>query len=128
MKRGTRLVVLPVVVILALGAAGCCKEGGCRSGGDNRGGDVFMPSPAAHIRYVATTGRDNGTCTVQTSPCLTIQYALTQSVNTDIIEIDRGSYRGNIKIDHNDITIRGAGSNLTAVLGTIERRGTSTFR
>lgn len=41
-------------------------------------------------------------------------------MNTDIIEIDRGSYMGNVKIDRNDITIRGAGSNLTAVLGTIE--------
>lgn len=121
MKRRTRLVVLPVVVMVAVGAGGCCRsDSQCGRGRDNSGGDVFMPSPAANIRYVATTGRDNGTCTVQTSPCLTIQYALTQSVNTDIIEIDRGSYTGNVKIDHNDITIRGAGSNLTAVVGTIE--------
>lgn len=65
-KRRTRLIVLPVVVMLPLCATGCCKDD-CGSGRDNSGGDVFMPSPAANIRYVATTGRDNGTCTTQTS-------------------------------------------------------------
>ncbi len=43
-------------------------------------------------RYVATTGSDTTDCSVQTNPCLTIAYAITQSNPYDTVHVAPGRY------------------------------------
>lgn len=47
----------------------------------------------ADIHYVSTTGTDSGTCT-EGSPCLTIQYGLSQMAGGDTLSIADGTYSG----------------------------------
>lgn len=46
----------------------------------------------AAVRYVATTGSDTGNCTLSSSPCRTIQYAINQSSSDDTILVAQGTY------------------------------------
>ncbi len=55
--------------------------------------------PAAHaqsgfVRYVAPTGADGGGCTDPTSPCRTVQYAVNQAGDGDVIKGAAGVYTG----------------------------------
>ncbi|HET6631115.1 MAG TPA: MBG domain-containing protein [Rhodanobacteraceae bacterium] len=43
-------------------------------------------------RWVATTGSDSGDCSVETSPCATIAYALTQAGTNATVHVASGSY------------------------------------
>ncbi len=66
-------------------------------------------------RYVAPNGADSGSCAVQTSPCQTIAYALTQA-NGDTVHIAAGTYLENITIDKS-VTLQGAGQGMTIIDG-----------
>lgn len=65
-------------------------------------------------RYVATTGTDTGDCSA--GNCLTINYAIGQAVDGDVIEVAAGTYNESILINKS-ITLRGvfAGVNATDV-------------
>ncbi len=45
-------------------------------------------------RFVSTTGTDTGSCTSSGSPCLTLNYAYTKSVQGDTIQMACGTYVG----------------------------------
>ncbi|MBE2240496.1 MAG: hypothetical protein IAE81_22095, partial [Caldilineaceae bacterium] len=49
-------------------------------------------APAATSRYVAQTGVDSGACINSAAPCATIQYALDQAGEGDVIVIAAGVY------------------------------------
>ncbi len=49
-------------------------------------------APESTIRYVAPTGSDSGDCTVVTSPCRTVQYAVDQAAEGDEIRVATGTY------------------------------------
>ncbi|MFN0094214.1 MAG: choice-of-anchor Q domain-containing protein [Dehalococcoidia bacterium] len=49
---------------------------------------------AATDRYVATTGVNAGDCSNPAAPCLTIVYAISQSVDGDTIHLAAGTYTG----------------------------------
>ena len=49
-------------------------------------------SSAGTDRYVSTTGSDTGDCSSPGSPCLTITYAISQSVAGDAIHVAAGTY------------------------------------
>jgi hypothetical protein len=52
------------------------------------------PAKAA-VRYIAPTGSDTASCTSPTSPCRTLQYAITQSAASgDEIRLAGGTYSG----------------------------------
>jgi len=77
---------------------------------------LVTAAPAAAVattRYVATTGADTGTCTV--NPCLTLQYAIGQSTATDTIDIAAGAYvvNGLVSVDK-QLTVKGAQSGVDA--------------
>ncbi|MAP80991.1 MAG: hypothetical protein CL526_07865 [Aequorivita sp.] len=59
-------------------------------------------------RYVDETGADVGDCTNPSSPCATINYAMDEAANGDIIEIASGVYTETLRISK-DLTLRGAG-------------------
>ena len=63
-------------------------------------------APAGAYRYVAPTGEDNGKCTTYAPPCRTIQYALEQARDGDIVLIAEGTYPGTVTIDK-DVTLDG---------------------
>ncbi len=50
--------------------------------------------PGTPNRFVSTTGTDTGTCSSAGSPCLTLNYAYTKSVQGDIIQMACGTYPG----------------------------------
>jgi hypothetical protein len=52
---------------------------------------------AATVRHVATTGADVGDCSVD--PCLTIGYAISQSVSGDTIDVAAGTYAEHVVVD-----------------------------
>jgi subtilase family serine protease len=58
----------------------------------------LVPLAAAADRYVATTGTNSGDCSSVSSPCLTISYAITQSVSADTINVATGTYIGDLVI------------------------------
>lgn len=109
--------------------AACCAilfaalSSGCDSG-TGPSGDI----PPTVYRYVAESGTDRGDCLTQTSPCRTIQYALNQgtSSTSDSISVETGSYIGDLTVTltvRKFVSIRGAGSALTALVGTIRKVG-----
>jgi len=67
-----------------------------------------MDAQSSTIRYVAVTGVDSGTCPI-TSPCRTIQFALTKASSNNEIRIAASGvtpYQGTVIISKN-ITLRG---------------------
>jgi len=75
-----------------------------------------VPVFAANDRYVAPAGVDTGNCTNNLSPCLTIAYAVGQSVAGDTIHLAAGTYTGagnqHITLDKS-LTLLGAGPAMT---------------
>src|SRR5581483_7970451 len=67
-------------------------------------------------RFVSPSGSDTGTCTSNTTPCKTIAYALTQSVDTDTINLAAGTYVGTVTITK-AVTIQGAGAGVSILNG-----------
>ncbi len=60
----------------------------------------FQVARAATNRYVdGNIGVDFGDCSNNLSPCLTISYAVSQSIAGDTIYVAAGTYGGNISID-----------------------------
>jgi parallel beta-helix repeat protein len=57
---------------------------------------VIAPVSAAN-RYVARQGIDSGNCS--TSPCHTIQYAVTQAASGDTVSVATGTYAETVTID-----------------------------
>ncbi|MBI5934472.1 MAG: M4 family metallopeptidase [Chloroflexi bacterium] len=57
---------------------------------------ISAPNPGDIDRFVSPTGVDAGTCSVETSPCLSITYAISQVVNFgvdgEIIAVAEGVY------------------------------------
>jgi len=70
---------------------------------------------AAAPRYVATTGSDSTDCSVQATPCHTIQYAITQSISGDTINVAAGTYTEQINIDKS-LTLSGSGYTTTHIV------------
>ena len=68
-------------------------------------------------RFVATTGYDDSDCSDSSDPCLTLGYAISQSVGGDIINIAAGTYTPvNVTISK-ALTIQGAGMHSTILDG-----------
>lgn len=88
---------------------------------------LFSQSVAAiggPVRYVATSGSDTSNdCLTETSPCLTINYAIGQAAAGDTVSVAAGTYSANeflVLANKAGITVQGAGVdqtilNLTAV-------------
>jgi cysteine-rich repeat protein len=73
---------------------------------------MLFSAPAFAVvtdRYVATGGSDTGDCSDSNSPCLTIQYAIGQSVAGDTVNVAAGTYAGNLVIPVDDLSLIGAG-------------------
>ena len=64
-------------------------------------------------RYVATTGADSGDCTSSASPCLTINYAVSQAVAGDIIHVAAGTYPEVVTVDKS-LVFEGANAGVSA--------------
>lgn len=74
-------------------------------------------SPATTNRYVAPTGVNSGVCTSIAAPCATIQYALDQAGDGDVIVIAAGVYTENLQIARS-VTLRGEDAATTIVDGS----------
>ena len=73
--------------------------------------EAFAPS----TRFVAIAGTDNSDCSNVASPCATINYAISQAVAGNTIEIAAGTYtEAGITVDK-DLTFTGAGATVTIV-------------
>lgn len=74
-----------------------------------------MPALAVSAtRYVATTGSDAANdCTVQNSPCATIQYAVDQADALDTVSVAAGIFHESVRI-RKSLTLTGAGSSGTS--------------
>ena len=75
----------------------------------------------AATRFVSNSGSDVGDCTTSGTPCQTIQYALEQAVDADLIQIAAGTYNENVEIPvgvfTSALTFTGAGPDQTIVDG-----------
>ncbi len=78
-------------------------------------------APAATNRYVAPTGADSGACISIAAPCATIQYALDQAADGDVIVIAAGIYTENLQIAKS-VTLHGADAATTVVDGSAQPR------
>jgi len=76
-------------------------------------------APAATSRYVAPGGADSGGCTSIDAPCATIQYALDQAADGDVIMIAAGVYTENLQIVRS-VTLQGADAATTVVDGSAQ--------
>jgi predicted outer membrane repeat protein len=65
--------------------------------------------------YVAKTGLNTGNCLVD--PCLTITYAMTQTMSGDRIHIAAGIYAENLILLNKNLSFYGAGMNATILDG-----------
>jgi len=55
---------------------------------------LFSQAVMADTHYVATNGDDSGDCTSEITPCLTLNYGISQMNGGDILEIGDGVYSG----------------------------------
>jgi len=78
---------------------------------------VFASTPEAHAasiaRYVATTGTNAGDCSNPASPCLTVQYAVTNAVASDVINVAAGTYTESVVVNK-ALTLKGAQADVDA--------------
>lgn len=80
---------------------------------------VVSATPAATSRHVAPTGVDSGACTNSAAPCATIQYALDQAGEGDVIVIAAGVYVENLNIARS-VTLHGEDAATTIVDGSAQ--------
>jgi len=81
-------------------------------------GNLLLISGAAlhRTRYVATNGTDGvNTCTNPAAPCATLQHALDEAFNADVIEVAVGAYTEPDIVVSNHLTIQGQGMESTIV-------------
>lgn len=73
-----------------------------------------MPAWAQQTRYVAVEGNDAGnTCLDAAAPCASVGRALAVAEAGDVIEVGAGTfYEGDLTL-HTDVTLRGAGADVT---------------
>lgn len=75
---------------------------------------VASPVSAAGVdHYVSTTGTDTGNCQNIASPCLTINYAISQADTGDIINVASGTYDENVVVTKS-LEFRGANAGISA--------------
>lgn len=75
---------------------------------------VASPASAAGVdHYVSTTGTDSGNCQNIASPCLTINYAVSQAGDDDIINVAAGTYAEDVVITKS-LVFRGANVGISA--------------
>jgi len=65
---------------------------------------------SAAPRYVATTGSDSTDCSNSLTPCQTIQYAITQSISGDTVNVAAGTYDGFRIEGKNNLIVQGLGN------------------
>ncbi|MFO0694362.1 MAG: right-handed parallel beta-helix repeat-containing protein [Polyangiales bacterium] len=89
------------------------RTASCECSG-NRLEDSSGACPAAPAtRYVATTGSDTGDCSASSSPCLTINYAVTKASAGDVIQVASGTYAEMVVVDKS-LVFRGANAGVSA--------------
>jgi hypothetical protein len=68
-------------------------------------------SALAAERYVKKTGSNaSNTCLVESAPCLTVQHAVNNSANGDVINVGPGEYVEQVSAAAVNVVIRGAGA------------------
>ncbi len=68
---------------------------------------------ASTVRHVATTGADSGDCSSAASPCLTINYAVTQATAGDTVQVAAGTYPELVTVDRS-LVFEGANAGISA--------------
>lgn len=81
---------------------------------------IFLSqSILADTHYVSTTGSNDSECTLQSSPCLTINYGISKMIGGDILEIGDGTYSGTENnLDKNSNIPNGTDGNYTKIKAT----------
>jgi predicted outer membrane repeat protein len=103
-----------LVLFLVAAAVGC---GGGSPTPPSLGGDLS-------IWYIAPTGSDTlNTCHTASSPCKTIQWAVTHANNGANVHIADGSYYENILISNKGIRLIGSGPDTVLMYGTLVDKG-----
>ena len=75
---------------------------------------------AFSTRYVATTGSDAANnCTSLATPCKTIQHAVNESVPGDTVQVASGVYPEQVKVQTENLAIRGNGALLQPVAAVL---------
>ncbi|MBK9150785.1 MAG: hypothetical protein IPM26_07205 [Saprospiraceae bacterium] len=72
-------------------------------------------------RYVSTTGVNAGDCSDPMNPCLTIQYAISQSLAGDNVHVGAGTYNENLSVDR---SLSFFGGGMANVIGSDVSPGT----
>lgn len=78
------------------------------------GGLIASPASAAGVdHYVSTTGTDSGNCQSIGSPCLTINYAVSQAGTDDVINVAAGTYAEDVLVTKS-LVFKGANAGISA--------------
>jgi uncharacterized repeat protein (TIGR01451 family) len=86
-----------------------------------------MPAPplsnAPALRYVCITGTNSGDCTDSRSPCRTVQYAVDQASEGNVIKVASGTYTGVMARPRNDVYSGGIVTQVVHITKSIAIRG-----
>jgi hypothetical protein len=82
---------------------------------------------AGTLRHVATTGADTGSCTSPASPCLTVNYAVSQAIAGDTVQVAAGTYPEMVNVDRS-LTFVGANVGKSAGTAAVTRTAETTVK
>ncbi len=78
---------------------------------------AFAAAPTTH--FVSGTGIDSADCSVEASPCLTIQHAVDQAASGDKVSVAAGDYNEDVTIN-DKVSLEGAGASSTTIIGVLD--------